>query len=275
VFIMAAHPHPHVVLVGAGRMGADMAMAFAHGGWQCSVVERDAVRRGEAAVYWEAETLRLGWSDALAELSCRAGLEDVERAQVGLVLEVIPEDLESKHRLLREIDRLAPAGAIIATNTSSLRITDIASVLADPGRAIGMHFGVPAHILPAVEVTRGAATRDDTLQTAVEWLERMHKAPIVVQRDVPGQIINRLQHAMYREIYHLIDEGIATPRDIDRAVRFGFGLKYAIVGPVASRDIHGLPVHLAVSRQLYPTLHNDPAPPKVLSKLVEDGTRAS
>jgi len=252
-------------------MGADMALAFAKGGWHCSVVETATANLERAKSYWQAETHRLGWDQALTRLSCHSDLVDVEWGSVDLVIEVIPENLALKHSLLASIDELANDNTVIATNTSSLRITEVTSVLKDPQRAIGMHFGVPAHILPAVEVTRGNSTSDLTLDTVLEWLESLGKVPVVVQRDIPGQIINRLQHAMYREIYHLIDEGIATPRDIDRAVRFGFGLKYSVVGPVASRDIHGLPVHLAVSSQLYPTLHNDPAPPKILSKLVEEG----
>jgi 3-hydroxybutyryl-CoA dehydrogenase len=102
-------------------------------------------------------------------------------------------------------------------------------------------------------------------------MDAMGKVPVVLNRDVPGMLINRIQHAMYREIYHLIDSGITTAVDVDRAVRFGFGFRYNILGPVVSRDIHGLPVHLATSKNLYPTLHNGRRPSKTLEKLVAEG----
>jgi len=261
----------HVVVFGAGRMGADIGIAFARAGWRCDVIEPGEASRGHAREYWSAELARLRARGSARRLRCHARAQDVDWKAVDLVIEAVPEDMALKHAVLRAVDALAPATAVIATNTSSLRITDVTQVLRDPQRGIGMHFGVPAHILPAVEVTRGAATSEATLQAATAWLEALGKVPVVIQRDVAGQIINRLQHAMYREIYHLIDEGIATPRDIDRAVRFGFGLKYSVIGPVVSRDVHGLPVHLAVAAQIYPTLHNGTAPSRTLARLVEQG----
>ena len=160
---------------------------------------------------------------------------------------------------------------VIATNTSSLRITAVTSVLKHPGRSAGLHFMIPAHVMLAVEVTRGHKTTSGTMAKLGTWMKTLGKVPIVLNRDVPGMLINRIQHAMYREIYHLIDEGIATAETVDLAVRFGFGFRYQILGPVVSRDIHGLPVHLAASKQIYPTLHNGKTPNKKLSRLVEQG----
>ncbi|WP_375459693.1 3-hydroxyacyl-CoA dehydrogenase family protein [uncultured Enterovirga sp.] len=263
----------HVVVVGAGRMGADIALAFAIGGWRCKVVESDPAIRDRARAYWQREMSRLAENLGGGTIACHASLGDADLPAADLVVEAVFEDLELKHALLDEIEPRVGPGAILATNTSSLRITDVTSRLKLRERSAGLHFMVPAHVMPAVEITRGDHTSDRTMAQLVSWMKQMEKVPIVLDRDITGMLINRIQHAMYREIYHLIDEGYACPQMVDLAVRFGFGLRYHILGPVVSRDIHGLPVHLAASREIYPTLHNGSEPSRRLRELVEDGHR--
>lgn len=259
------------VILGAGRMGGDIALAFVSAGWRCEVAEPDAAVRLRVIRYWRRELRRAGAARALDRIALHADLPGVPWKGVDLVVETITEDLALKHALLAQVAPLAPRRAIIATNTSGLRVRDVLRKLPDPGRGAGLHFFMPAHVMPAVEVTRGPKTSDATLARLVRWMEEAGKVPVVLQRDIPGMLVNRIQHAMYREIYHLIDEGIATPRDVDRAVRFGFGFRYPIAGPVVSRDIHGLPVHLQTARNLYPTLHNGTRPGRLLAKLVREG----
>lgn len=260
-----------VVVVGAGRMGADIALAFVLGGWRCDVVDTDACARERATAYWGRELRRLRKQRLLKALGIYAELADAISPQTDLLVESVPENLVAKRSILAAAESLMGHTAVLATNTSSLRISDVAAGLKRPQRFVGMHFGVPAHVTLAVEVTRGERTAPGTLKKVLAWLDGLGKVPVVLRKDVPGMIINRLQHAMYREIYHLMDTGVATAADIDKAVRFGFGAKYPIAGPVVSRDIHGLPVHLAVARQIYPTLHNGSEPSKVLQRLVAQG----
>lgn len=267
----ARKPVGHVAIVGAGRMGADIALAFLAGGWRCDVVEADPKVVARARSFWRKETRRLGLSGRTSDLTLHATTASFDWSTVDLALEAVFEDLALKHKIVRDIETRVRRRAIIATNTSSLRITDVTRVLQYPDRSAGLHFMVPAHIMPAVEVTRGKKTADATMRKLVSWMKAMEKVPIVLNRDIPGMLINRVQHAMYREIYHLIDEGIATAETVDLAVRFGFGFRYQILGPVVSRDIHGLPVHLAASAQIYPTLHNGKKPSRTLSRLVEQG----
>jgi 3-hydroxybutyryl-CoA dehydrogenase len=261
----------HAVVIGAGRMGADIALAFALGGWHCDVVETDQGVRERAGAHWRQELKRLRASRASGLLRMHAETETADWKRADLAIECVFEDLEIKRKLLKSIEPRMRRDAIIATNTSSLRITDVTSALKDASRAAGLHFSVPSHVMLAVEITRGRRTSDGTMKKLTSWMTDMGKVPIVINRDVPGMVINRIQHAMYREIYHLIDEGIATVETVDLAVRFGFGFRYWMLGPVVSRDIHGLPVHLAVSEQIYPTLHNGKAPSKKLRQLVKDG----
>jgi 3-hydroxybutyryl-CoA dehydrogenase len=267
-----AKPEPmHVVVVGAGRMGADIALNFVIAGWRCDVIEPDAKVRERAAAYWQQELKRLGKTARGRYLHLHADGAAPQWPAVDLAVEAVFEDLKLKHAILKEIEAKVRRDTLITTNTSSLKISDVTSVLKHADRSAGLHFMIPAHVMLAVEITRGRKTAAATMTRLVSWMTAMGKVPIVLNRDVPGMLINRIQHAMYREIYHLIDEGIATAEAVDLAVRFGFGFRYPILGPVVSRDIHGLPVHLAVSKQIYPTLHNGTTPSRKLSQLVKQG----
>ncbi len=268
----ASTPARRVLVVGAGRMGADIALAFALAGWRCDVVETDDTVRARVPAYWDAELARMRARSARRRLALHAELDAVaDPAHLDLAIEAVHEDLRLKHRLMKALEARVGAATIIATNTSSLAIGAVTRPLRRPQRAAGLHFMIPAHVMLAVEITRGAKTSPATMDALVRWTSEMGKVPVVLNRDVPGMIINRIQHAMYREIYHLIDSGVASAEDIDRAVRFGFGFRYPILGPVISRDIHGLPVHLATARQLLPTLHNGKRPSRTLERLVDAG----
>ena len=258
-----------VAILGAGRMGADMALAFARGGWTCEVVEVDAGCRKQAQKHWQHECRRL--RIARKSIRLHASSDDVAWRDVDLLIEAVTEDLKLKHRLLRELEPRLRRDAYVATNTSGLRIGDVTSVLKRPGRSGGIHFMVPAHVMLPVEVTKGPKTSQATLKKFTAWVEALGKVPVVLRKDVPGMLINRIQHAMYREIYHLMDTGVVKAEDVDRAVRFGFGFRYHLLGPVVSRDIQGIGVHYATAKNLYPTLHNGTRPPRVVERLVKQG----
>lgn len=259
------------MILGAGRMGADMAIAFARSGWRCEVTETDPAVRKRAVAHWAKEFRRLKVGAVRDRITLHERHESVAWREADLVIEAVFEDLKLKHRLLRDIEPRVRADTIIATNTSGLRVRDVVKPLKRPQRSAGLHFSVPAHVMLVVEVTRGPRTSDAAMKKLIGWMDAMGKVPVVLNRDVPGMLINRIQHAMYREIYHLIDTGVTTAEDVDRAVRFGFGFRYNILGPVVSRDIHGLPVHLATSKNLYPTLHNGRKPSATLQRLVDQG----
>lgn len=260
-----------MVVIGAGRMGADIALAFAIGGWDCEMVETDAATRARAMPYWAQELARLRAKSRLKSMRMHADLARVRWNAADLVIETIPEKLALKKRLMKSVEPLVRDDTVLVTNTSSLRIKDVMDSLRRPGRSAGLHFMVPAHVMLAVELTQGPHTSAATLRKLRGWLVELGKVPIVLTRDVPGMLINRIQHAMYREIYHLIDAGIVGPEDVDRAVRFGFGFRFQYAGPVVSRDIHGLPVHLATARQIVPTLYNGKTPGALLRRLVAAG----
>ena len=164
----------------------------------------------------------------------------VERA--WLVVEAAPEELAVKQELFAELDRLAPADALLATNSSSFTIAQVGARVATQRRPriVGSHFFLPAQIVPLVEVSRGADTGDEAVERVYSLWEQCGKVPVRVRRDVPGYIANRLQRALVREALAQVAEGLASAEDIDRAVRFGFGLRFLVRGPLAQRDVAGL-----------------------------------
>jgi len=183
----------------------------------------------------------------------------------------VTEDREVKAAVYEEIERHAASDATIATNTSSLSITELASTLDRPERFCGTHWFHPAHIVPVVEVVYGEHTADETVDAAAGFLESIGKDPVVVEQDVPGFIANRIQSAMAREAWALLDAGVASAEDIDRAVKGTFGFRLPTLGVLEKGDHSGLDVHHTVLTELLDEIDSRPEPPAVLTELVDEG----
>ncbi len=187
------------------------------------------------------------------------------------VIEAAPEDLTVKQRLFAELERLAPSDAILATNSSGLPLGEIASGAKGGERLVGSHFFMPAQLIPLVEVSRGEATTDETVERTVRMWQACGKAPIRVNRDIPGYVANRLQAALVREAVALWSGGVASAGDIDTAVRMGFGLRAMVTGPMRQRDLAGLDLHLAIQRELWPEIDGSVEPNPEVVSMVERG----
>jgi len=155
------------------------------------------------------------------------------------VQESVPDTYEIKKRVFEEMDSAAPAHAILASSTSGLLMTDIQEVATRPERCVLVHPMLPVHLIPTVEIAGGEKTSRTTVQEAREFMERMGKSPVVLRREVPGYIINRLQAALLREAIDLVDKGIASPEEVDKAFCRGIGLRDPIVGPFLRMHIAG------------------------------------
>jgi 3-hydroxybutyryl-CoA dehydrogenase len=283
-----------VVVVGAGLMGVGIAVVFSLAGHRVALIESDPDRLGLAlprvrqALDAEARHKLIDPSEAKAaadRVQCGNDLrsacvpvaagssEAVDDASPvpTLVIEAIPEDLALKKRLFADLDRWLPPDTILCTNTSGLSISAIAEGLRHPTRVCGMHFWNPPHLIPLVEVIRGAATSDTTVRRACGLLADAGKTPVVVRKDVPGFVGNRLQHALQREAMSLVAHGIADPEDIDLVVTQGFGRRLGVVGPLAICDLAGLDLVLDVDRYLLRDLEDSPEPSPVLEGLVAAG----
>ena len=270
---MPSRPKPlplTAVILGGGKMGGEIAAVLANGGWQVHVFE--PVPASAASLPGRTRAVLAACKARKAALpAVHARLDAIPWKGVALVLEAVPENLPLKRRILRAVARVAPAKAILATNSSSLRVAEVCEGLPDGRRVAAMHWMPPVHLVPIVEVVRGPETAPATIRRIDGWLTALGKLPVHLDRDVPGMIVNRLQHAMMREAYDLIDRGIATPESIDRAVQYGFGFRYVAAGPLRQRDLNGLVIHHASAAQIYPTLHVGRRPAKCLDDRVKAG----
>jgi 3-hydroxybutyryl-CoA dehydrogenase len=260
-----------VVVIGGGIMGCDVAAIFIASGWTVQVVETDpraretlARRVLEAATQIAAHAS----SDRLAVLATQQGIRWVD---VAIVIECAPEDLEIKREVFACLDREAPAGVPLTSNSSGFPISLIGEGLAGIDRMLGLHFFMPAHLVPAVEVVRSAYSDEAIVQTVSAIMRSVGKRPVLVKRDVPGFLANRIQHALMREAIALVEEGFASPEDVDIAVRYGFGFRYIAAGPLLQKDLAGIDIHCAAAATMYPHLNRATEPSRLMRELVTAG----
>ena len=270
--ILPAQPRGvHAVVVGGGTMGADVAIVLARGGCRVSVVEPQAAQCAALQARVQAGLADLDLARRAQQVHTVPALPDVQWQDVRLVVECIPEQLALKQTLFAQLVSLAPASAVLTSNSSSFPISAIAQGLPTPERMLGLHFFMPAHLVPLVEVVLGSQTRADVAQSLSAFMRACGSVPVLVRKDKPGFLANRLQHALSREAFAMIDEGVATPEDVDAAVRFGFGFRYLAAGPVMQRDHAGLDVHCAAAATMYPSLSNTAEPSRALQERVQAG----
>jgi len=203
----------------------------------------------------------------LARLSGTTRIGDAV-AGADLVVEAAPESMELKEKIFAEVDAAAPKHAILATNTSSLSIARIASVVKDPSRFVGMHFFNPVHIMKLVEVVWGPETSEATRDAAVGFASRLGKEPIVV-RDAPGFASSRLGIVLGMEAIRMVEQEVASAEDIDKAMELGYRHP---MGPLKLTDLVGLDVRLGIAEYLHETLGSDAfEPPALLRRMVAEG----
>ena len=264
-----------VGVVGAGTMGNGIAQACAVAGVDVVMVDvaQAAVDRGLAAIDGSLERLQKkdkvtgdARKTALSRVRGTTSYDDL--ANTNLIVEAATENLELKLKILRDIDRIARDGAIVASNTSSISITALAAVLRKPERFVGMHFFNPVPMMALVELIRGLQTSDETLASVRAFAQRLGKTPIVVKNG-PGFVVNRILCPMINEAVFALAEGLASAEDIDNGMRLGCNHP---VGPLALADMIGLDVLLAVMNVFYADF-NDPKyrPAPLLKEMVAAG----
>ena len=268
-----------IAVVGAGLMGAGIAGEFARGGYAVNLVDTDeeALERGlNQALQAQRTLVEVG---AIDEQSADAATKrikpttslEVACADAEILIEAVHEELSLKQRLFGKFDELCPKDAILASNTSGLSISKIAGATARPEQVVGVHFWNPPHVVPLVEVTKGESTSDATADRILSICKSLGKKPILVRHDIPGFVGNRLQFAVFREALHLLEEGVATPEDIDLAMTAGPGLRYSMLGPLRTADLGGLDVFYAVGNYLTPELSGATSSSPVIKELIDSG----
>jgi 3-hydroxybutyryl-CoA dehydrogenase len=275
----APHLPASVACVGAGTMGAGIALAFALGGSAATMVARrqatlDAAwLRIEESVGLLAAADRVPGAEREAVLGRIAGTTDLDGTDLDadLVIESVAEDVAVKRQLYKGIEpRLGPS-TILGTCTSSLPLGELAAGLARPERFIGYHWFNPPELVALVEIVPAGRTAAAVTDQVEAFSLAIGKQPVRVAADVPGFVANRLQYALIREAYHLVAAGVCTPDDVDRVVTAGLGPRWAAIGPFASMDLAGLDVHREVAEQLFPRLSASTAVPPMLTELAAEG----
>ncbi len=258
-------------IVGLGLMGCDAAAIFLAAGWHVQAVEPDSARWGARR---ERVCVSVGQLDANfspERLRLVETIKEIEWRNIRLVVEAAPEQLDLKRRIFAELDRQAPPHIPIGSNASGFRITDIARYCQSRDRMANLHFFAPAHLVPVVEVVRGEFTDPAATETLYGIMKAVGRMPVRVNRDVPGFLANRIQHALMREVFAVIDEGLGTVEDVDTAVRYGFGFRYVAAGPILQKEFAGLDTHIAAARSIYPSLSTSAEPIRVLEEIVSEG----
>jgi 3-hydroxybutyryl-CoA dehydrogenase len=266
-------------IIGCGTMGHSIALSAAWAGMEVKAtgVNEEDLERADKGLHNKLQVMvENGLFDEgnAKEIRSRIKLhtslhESVEGST--FIIEAIPEVIEMKHKLYKELEKMIGENVVIASNTSGFTPTSLAENAFHPERFIVTHYWNPGHLIPLVEVVKGEKTNQDTIERTITFMKRMNKQPIFLHKEIPGFIGNRLQYALFREAQALLDEGAATKEDIDAAVTFSIGRRLPITGPLMTADMGGLDVFSAISNYLFEDLCTEGKSGRVLTGLVEEG----
>jgi len=269
----------HVALLGAGMVGHGLALHFAKAGYQVSLYSRTqqtidkaieniranlpALLQGQASVDDEIEEI-------VSRIETTRNMDEAV-AKASIIIESVAENLQIKQDLFKELDQMCPRDVILATNTSVMSITSIASKAKNGDRIIGTHFWFPPYLIPLVEVVKGRDTSDETMEITYQFMKKAGKYPIKCLKDVPGFVANRLQHALWREAISIVERGIADAATVDDAIKQSFGIRVPVLGPIENADMVGLDLTLAIHNTVLQDLEASPNPSPLLKDKVDKG----
>ena len=268
-----------IAVIGAGQIGQAAALEFALGGYEVRLHSRSgqSLERGIAGIRNMMDRMiALGLLDkaqadsGLARVACELALANAV-ANAQIVYEAVYEDLDLKWQLFADIARQGRPDAILVSGTSTLSLSDIASATPNPGRVLLANSSNPPYLVPLVEVMRNETTDDEAVDTLCAVLSRIGKKPVVIRKDLPGFVANRLQVSLLREALHLVQEGVVSARDIDMIIRSSIGRRWAVAGIFEVFEISGQDLTLWASSYLMPHLSTAKQPQPVLHELVERG----
>jgi 3-hydroxybutyryl-CoA dehydrogenase len=260
-----------IAVLGGGLMGHGIAQVFACAGHRVTITDPSVQMRSRIVDRIGGNLDDLG-SDhaALANVDVVDSLEACV-AEADWVFEAAPEQLELKQQIFSEVDRAAPSGAILASNTSVIPIGQIMSRVKRRHRALGTHWWNPPYLVPLVEVVRTAEISDAAVVATMELLKSIGKAPVEVKKDVPGFVGNRLQHALWREAIALVAEGVCDAKTVDEVVKSSFGARLAVLGPLENADLVGTELTRSIHSYVLPALDRSTTPSPYLDRLIEQG----
>ena len=243
----------YAAIIGLGTMGPGIAATLARAGLNVAAFDADPDKRDTAGPKFAAAATVLSALDVPDHSAAAIKIYDTLATCVAgadLVIETVPEDLDLKIKVFRDIETHVADSCIIASDTSGIPITRIQAGAQVPGRVIGMHWSNPPHIIPMIEVIAGEKTELKVADALVALIRRCGHLPITIRKDVPGFVENRVLYAVMRECLDLVEQGVIEPQDLDACVSWGIGYKLAVVGPMALLDMAGLDIYAAVAGYL-------------------------
>ncbi len=268
-----------VAVIGAGIMGHGIAQNFARYGYKTCLydINGDILKRAYENIRSSLETfVAAGMEKAeavdgiLSRISLTTSMsEAVEGAD--FIMEAAPEDFDLKTEIFKKIDAHAHERAILASNTSMLSISGFGRGVKKKENLIITHWFNPPHIVPVVEIVMGDHTSPETFTRTRDLLSSIGKEPVKVQKEIPGFLVNRIQTAMFREVLSLLEQGVASPKDLDTAVKGSFGFRLGVIGVLETMDLAGLDLMYKGTKHLYPKIDRSLEPQGVLSEKVENG----
>jgi 3-hydroxyacyl-CoA dehydrogenase len=266
-------------VIGAGIMGRGISLVYALNGFKVSLYDtsQEVLRRAKALI---GDDLALLVDEGLiSDAENQAAQEnilvtrslDTAVGDAEFITEAVPEQLELKWQVFASIESLAPESAIIASNTSTLPLSELTRHLIRPERMLITHFFNPAHLVPLVEIVRSGSTPPEVVSVTLELMRLIGKVPVVLHKEVPGFIANRLQAAVFREALHLVASGVADMRDVDTVMTAGPGFRWSVIGPMETADFGGLDTWQSVMNNLAPELDDARTAPEIIKNLNRQG----
>ncbi len=270
----------YIGVIGTGTMAAGIAAGFISHSMPVVILGRSKEKSESCIKQAVSLAIHMGLSGENASKS----RSDLEASQVSAVftewqlwdqcswiIETVSEKLELKQAIFKHLDESVPTTIPIGSNSSGFPISKIALGLKTAQRMMGAHYFMPAEVVPLVEIVLGEKTDPAIAQQVCQLYREVNKKPVLVKKDIPGFLANRIQHALMREALSLVEEGIASPEDIDDAVRYSFGFRYAAVGPMTQKEISGWDGMANAAKEIYPSLSNISTLPPKLAALMQQG----
>ena len=265
-------------VIGSGLMGHGIAQVFASAGHQVIVIDSskeslstvlDRIRDNLKLMISHGVNFEDDIETIISRITLSSKMDDC--SDCDYVIEAVFEDISLKQKIFAELDEICPIETILCSNTSVMSITEIASKSQNRQRIIGTHFWNPPYLMPLVEVIKAEESDEVAVDKTIDLLKFVGKHPVKVKKDVPGFVANRLQHALWREAFAIIDEGIADAATVDECVRYGPGLRWPILGPVENADMVGLDLTKAIHDYILPHINASSKPSTTLGKKVSAG----
>lgn len=276
---MQAKDISNISVIGAGFIGPGIAQIFASKYYNVCLLDikdellSNALQSIRSSLSLMAKKRLLPESEIDKIIGRIKTTTDMAEAVSGahLVIECVTENLELKQKVFQDLDQLCPPDTILASNTSVISITEIASKARRRKRILGTHFWNPPYIIPLVEVTKAKDTSEETMETTYQFLKAAGKHPVKVMKDVPGFIANRLQHALWREAISIVEHGIADAATVDEAIKNSFAIRLPVLGPLETADMVGLDLTLSIHDYILKYLESSPNPSPLLREKVKRG----